>query len=1146
MLNRKNIPGNCQIVPDTASAVPYWLSQAAQKYPDHWIVFIADSSEQVAYLKAATQCFLTPEIPVYAFPDWEILPYDHFSPHPDIVSERVELLYHLSTRPAGIFIAAANAFLHKMSPKQYLLGHAFFLQTESIVDLEQLKTNLLKMGYVVQSQVTQPGELAFRGSILDLFPMGSPEPYRVDFLDQTVDSIRVFDPDSQRSIRKETKICLLPAREFPMDKKAIDCFVQQWSIFFDGDPSLSPIYNEVRAGLGFPGIEYYWPLFFESGRGSSIFDYLPEKTVVFRTSGLEQAAQQNLKNIGMRFEQYRHDRQKPILPPDQLFLPIDQFFQGLKQYQQYVLEHVSAPAPFDWASVCNQIPHKRVVFTAESTGRREIVREHLSKQGLNPTFFESWSDVCRRKDRVCLFIAPLESLIETEDFIIVPEFILFGKKATQTSSKRSSVRAPDKEAEDFSLRYLAELSLNDPLVHLNHGIGRYQGLVNLSVEDQPGEFLCLSYAGGDKVYVPVSALHLISRYSGVDPDTVPLHKLGSAEWQGAKKKAAEQIRDVAGELLAMYAQRQAKSGEPIQFVESEYRLFEAQFPFEETLDQLAAIAAIKADLLSAQPMDRVICGDVGFGKTEVALRAAFMAVQSGWQVVFLVPTTLLAQQHYDNFVDRFAAFPVRIAQLSRFKNKRDQDSILEGLAAGQIDIIVGTHKLMQKQIQYKHLGLVIIDEEHRFGVRQKDQFKALRSNVHILTMTATPIPRTLNMALSGIRDLSIIATPPARRLSIKTFVENYSLALIQEAIERELYRGGQVYYLHNNVETIERRSKALQDLLPHAKIAVAHGQMHEKALERVMSDFYHKRFNVLICTSIIETGIDVPTANTILIERADKFGLAQLHQLRGRVGRSHHQAYAFCLLPPEGRSSITADAQKRLDALEQSEELGSGFNLATQDLEIRGAGALLGDEQSGRIQEIGYHLYMDLLERAVSVLKEDQHAETDCFMNAPKTIEIDLQLPAFIPDSYVPDVTTRLVLYKKIANLQTQEAVLDLQFEFEDRFGKYPAQTLYLFEMAQLRIVAQALRIVKIGGGQRFLRVEFDKNPNIDVQQLIQMIQQEPHSYRLDEQQRLQVSQETLAKDRIKALLDILLKLMPNPVQYVASQITTGLNFGQA
>ncbi|MFM8455078.1 MAG: transcription-repair coupling factor [Gammaproteobacteria bacterium] len=1100
--------------------LPYALSQAAHQAP-HWIVFIAEGAEAIANLSAAVRYFLDPAIPVYQFPDWETLPYDHFSPHPDIISERIQLLYDLSVKPRGVLIVSASTCLYKIAPKDYLLQRSFSLEKKSDYDLISLKNHLLNLNYLLVPQVNQPGEFAVRGSILDLFPMGSEQPYRIDFFDEAVDSIRIFDPETQRSSHQVEQIQLLPAKEFPLDKAGIAKFREQWGMYFTGDPLGTDIYPAVKQGQNFPGLEYYLPLFFE--KTASIFDYLPAKSLIFITQSLEQDLKKNWHNTQLRFDQYGHDRRKPILAPKEILLSIDEFFGCLKKYQQYQLEFSNTP-------IINQDNLKgyiedysgTVILTAETSGRREVLKELLAKQGIYPVYYETWPEISAHKSReeksVLLSIAPLEELLIGEDFSLIPEAALFGKRIMQRRLRRRV-----KVEQDAQVRHLSELTLGAPVVHVEHGVGRYLGLINLKIADQEGEFLCLAYAGEDKIYVPVASLHLISRYSGADLDRAPLNKLGGPEWERSKRRAAEQVRDVAAELLAIYAQRETKTGEPIKALGEDYERFRTQFAFEETPDQELAINNVLSDLSRAKPMDRVVCGDVGFGKTEVALRAAFMAVHSGWQVAVLVPTTLLAQQHYENFCDRFAEFPIRIAQLSRFKTKKEQSLAIEELAAGKIDIVIGTHKLIQADIQYKHLGLVIIDEEHRFGVRQKDQFKALRANVHMLTLTATPIPRTLNMALSGIRDLSIIATPPARRLSVKTFVRPYESALISEAIQRELHRGGQVYYLHNSVDTIQNCFEKLEKLLPEAKIALAHGQMRERELERIMSDFYHKRFNVLICTTIIETGIDIPTANTIIIERADKFGLAQLHQLRGRVGRSHHQAYAFCLLPAEQK--IGPDAQKRLEALEQLEDLGSGFTLATHDLEIRGAGELLGDEQSGRMQEIGYQLYMDMLERAVKALQQGE-AFTPESMSQNKTLEIDIQIPAFIPQAYVPDVNTRLVLYKRISSMVSEQDLVNLRFEFEDRFGVLPKAAENLFNLGHLRLFAESLKVAKIDGGDKSLRIEFKSNPLIDIKKLIALVQTQSRIYQLDPLQRLKIIKETAPENRIEVLRNTLQALL--------------------
>ncbi len=1065
-------------------------------------------------------------LPVIHFPDWETLPYDAFSPHQDIISERLATLYRLPNLRRGILITPVATLMHRLPPREYLEAHSLVLDLRQRMDLEQMRHRLDTVGYRCVSQVMEHGEFTVRGALFDLYPMGSPLPYRIELFDDEIESIRTFDPETQRSLDKVDSVRLLPAREFPLHDEAIKLFRQSFRLAFEGDPQRSPVYRNVSNGLAPPGIEYYLPLFFE--RTDTLFDYLPQQTLVLTTEGTEEAADGFWHEGKERFEELRHDIERPLLPPERIFIRGDEVLGALARYprtqlQRFELEPKAAHVNFDSAAppnltldVRSEHPtaalkrfvdefHGRILFAVESAGRREALLDLLAGNELRPTAFDSWQQFLAVQAPLGIVVAPLEQglLLNQPPLAVIAESQLYGEQVMQR--RRRKARTRDSDA---VIRNLAELQIGSPVVHEDHGVGRYLGMQRLTVSEIEQEFLSLEYAGGDKLYVPVASLHLISRYTGAAPESAPLHKLGSGHWEKAKRKASEKVRDVAAELLAIYAQRAARKGYAYRLDLNGYHAFSAGFPFETTPDQQSAIDAVQEDMTAPRPMDRLICGDVGFGKTEVAMRAAFIAVMGGKQVAMLVPTTLLAQQHYENFRDRFADWPVRIESLSRFRSKKEQDSVIKGLEQGTVDIIIGTHKLLQDNIKLQRLGLVIIDEEHRFGVRQKERFKALRAEVDVLTLTATPIPRTLNMSLSNIRDMSIIATPPAKRLAVKTFVTEWNKNLIHEACLREIRRGGQVYFLHNDVESIDAMARDIEALLPEATVHVAHGQMRERELERVMSDFYHQRFNILVCTTIIETGIDIPSANTIVINRADRFGLAQLYQLRGRVGRSHHRAYAYLVTPP--RRQMTEDAAKRLEAIESIEELGTGFTLATHDLEIRGAGELLGEEQSGQMHEIGFSLYSELLERAVAALRAGREPELDRPLD--HGTEVDLHIAALIPDDYLPDIHARLVMYKRIAGAASMEELHDLQVEMIDRFGLLPEAAKNLFRATELKLLATPFGIRKIELGPGGGRITFGPHPDIDPLRIITLIQDQPKTYKLDGQERLRI---------IKAMADL-------------------------
>lgn len=1121
------------------SALALVVAQCAQQNKAPTIVITPDRLTASRLEQALS--FFAPELDLLTFPDWETLPYDNFSPHQDIISERLLTLSRLPNLTQGILITPATTLLQRLPPRNFLDATGFLISKGDKINLDEMRRRLEHAGYRYVSQVAEHGEFAVRGSILDLYPAGSEFPYRIDLFDQDVDSIRTFDPETQRSIDKIEKIDLLPAREFPLTEAAITRFRQNWREQFAGNPIQCPIYQDVSQGFCPAGIEYYLPLFFENT--TTLLDYFPSNSLLLRIENVQNSMEQFWTEIQERYEQGRHDITRPLLPPQQLYLFVDELLGRFKTFSQIHLQKEAwaegaGKFNFDTLPPPNltinnksdqpfallekflaESSYANIVFCTESAGRREALLDLLQKIQLHPIAHSTWQELLKQKNPLNIIIAPLDQgiCLPSNHLAVIAESQLFGQQIMQQRERK-----PRTVDSDAIVRNLVELNIGAPVVHIDHGVGRYLGLQTLQMGEQLSEFLTIEYANKNILYVPVSSLHLISRYSGLDPEHAPLHHLGTEQWEKAKRKAAEQVRDVAAELLDVYAQRAARPGHAFLAPDEQYRAFAATFPFEETPDQEKAIENVLQDMQSEKSMDRLICGDVGFGKTEVAMRAAFVAVQNNKQVAILAPTTLLAQQHYQNFKDRFADWPIQIDVISRFRSAQEQKTILDKLQIGAVDILIGTHKLIQKDVKFKNLGLIIIDEEHRFGVQQKEKLKSLRAEVDILTLTATPIPRTLNMALSGLRELSIIATPPARRLSIKTFVREHNNALIREAVMRELLRGGQIYYLHNEVENIEKVGREITTLVPEARIAVAHGQMPERELERVMADFYHRRFNVLLCTTIIESGIDVPTANTIIIDRADKFGLAQLHQLRGRVGRSHHQAYAYLMTPP--RKIITSDAVKRLDAISSLEDLGAGFLLATHDLEIRGAGELLGEEQSGNMQAIGFSLYMELLERAVNALKSGHVPSLD--LSPSHGTEIDLQIPALIPDDFLPDVHMRLIFYKRIASATDQENLNELQVEMIDRFGLLPETTKNLFRITELKLIAQKLGIQKIDGTATGGRIEFKDKPNIDPARIIALIQKQPNVYKLEGPKRLRfIMAQQAANERIANVTALLASL---------------------
>lgn len=1102
------------------------------------LLLITDDAHQLWQLQKEIHYFLAEkgadEIPALIFPGWETLPYDNFSPHQDIISQRLATLYQLPRLKQGIILIPATSLLLRLPPQEYIEQNSLILHTGQSLDMHQVRALFEKSGYNAVSQVFSHGEFAVRGSILDLFPMGSDKPLRIDFFDDEIDSIRTFDPESQLSDEKLTKFELLPAKEFPLTEDSIAQFRQNFRSEFDVNLHNVWIYQEVSKGASPAGIEYYLPLFFN--RLETLFDYLPEESITISLNDFGANVFNYWHEINERYSQRRHDVERPILPPEKLYLAQEALNQQLKQQRRIHIEPTLPDSPF----VCAPIPmltldHKaddplsklrnfidnwsrnkqhRIFVACESAGRREALKALFKRHHISAITVNHLNEIEKiEAQQVGVGVAPLSEGFAYNTIAVITENELFGEQVLQ---KRRQDNKPTPAAEDV-IRNLAELKEGDPVVHIEQGIGRYRGMIKLDSSDIEAEYLMLEYAGGDKFYLPIQSLHLISRYSGSNPELAPWHKLGTESWDKAKKKAAERARDVAAELLDIYARRAAKKGISYPLDEADYQRFAAEFAFEETHDQTTSINSIIRDMTSEQPMDRLVCGDVGFGKTEVALRATYIAAQAGKQVAILVPTTLLAQQHFETFSDRFADWPIKVAQLSRFASAKETKQTLAELEAGTADIVVGTHKLIQGDVTFKRLGLLIIDEEHRFGVRQKEQLKKYRAEVDILTLTATPIPRTLNMSMSGMRDLSIIATPPAKRLSVKTFVREYNQPLIRESILRETLRGGQVYYLHNSVESIERAARELQELIPEARIQWAHGQMRESQLEQVMRDFYHQRFNVLVCTTIVETGIDNPNANTMIIERADKFGLAQLHQLRGRVGRSHHQAYAYLLTPAERK--ITRDAEKRLEAISQLEDLGAGFTLATHDLEIRGAGELLGDEQSGQMQAVGFNLYMDMLESAVNALKEGK--EPSLQQALKHKTEIDLGVPALIPDDYVGDVATRLSLYKRIANAENSEQLDALKVEFIDRFGLLPDSLKNLFDITELTLSVSNFGISKIDLVKSGIRINFAQDTPVDPSKLIRMIQTNPALYRFENNITLKILTEEEAIEELLALIKV-------------------------
>jgi transcription-repair coupling factor (superfamily II helicase) len=1115
-------PGNRFALPALyGSSDAYALSVAALglKANKQMLTVIVANASDGQRLLDEIPWFAEGQLACHLLPDWETLPYDAFSPHQDLVSARLATLHEIRNGACDVLLVPATTALVRLAPPSFLAAYTFFFKQGEKLDEAKLKAQLTLAGYTHVSQVMSPGEYSVRGGLIDLFPMGSALPYRLDLFGDEIETIRTFDADTQRSLYPVRDVRLLPGREFPMDEPSRTAFRKRWRERFEGDPSRSVVYKDIGSGIASAGIEYYLPLFFEAT--STLFDYLPDNAGLALVGDIDSAIQRFWLDTESRYKFLKSDRDRPLLPPNELFLDAEQFFTGAKSHGRWIIakdnggeaSDISAPIPNIAVNRRADDPlvnlrayllqtDTRVMICAESNGRRETLQQYFAEYKLDVIPVEGFAGFIASDAKLALGVAPLQAGFElaetaTGRLVFLTETELYAGSGRRVGKKKQE----GVTQVESMVRDLSELKIGDPVVHINHGIGRYMGLTSMDLGEGETEFLQLDYAKESKLYVPVSQLHVIARYSGASPEDAPLHALGSDRWDKAKRKAAEQVRDTAAELLNLYARRALRQGHTFEYSAIDYQNFADSFGFDETPDQAEAITNVIKDMTSGRPMDRLVCGDVGFGKTEVALRAAFIAVMGGKQVAILAPTTLLAEQHAQTFADRFADWPVRIAELSRFRTGKEINTAIKGMADGTLDIVIGTHKLLSPDVKFERLGLVIIDEEHRFGVRQKEALKSLRAEVDVLTLTATPIPRTLGMALEGLRDFSIIATAPQKRLAIKTFVRSEDGSIIREACLRELKRGGQIYFLHNEVETIENRMAMLTELLPEARIGVAHGQMHERDLEKVMRDFVAQRFNILLCTTIIETGIDVPTANTIIMHRADKFGLAQLHQLRGRVGRSHHQAYAYLLVADV--LNLTKQAQRRLDAIQQMEELGSGFYLAMHDLEIRGAGEVLGENQSGEMIEIGFQMYSDMLNEAIRSLKAGK--EPDLSAPLASTTEINLHVPALLPADFCGDVNERLSIYKRMANCQSQDKVDDMQEELIDRFGKLPEPVKALIETHRLRIAAKAVGIVKIDAHSEAANLQFMVNPPIDALRIITLIQKNRH-IKLSGQDKLRIT----------------------------------------
>ncbi len=1129
-------PGQRNAQPIPPGSGDAWMLADLARASRHTLVVLC--AEPLAAQRLAEEILLfAPELRLRQLPDWETLPYDSFSPHQDLISERLRTLHALMQESVDILTVPVTTALYRLAPPEFLAAYTFSFKQGDALDEDGLRRQLTLANYTHVTQVTAPGEFCIRGGLIDLFPMGSVLPYRLDLFDNEIESIRSFDIDTQRSLYPVKEVQLLPGREFPMDETARNQFRARFREIFEGDPSRALPYKDIGNGIAFAGIEYYLPLFFT--HTATLFDYLPAQSLTVTLGDINQAVQRFGHDTQGRYQFLKSDRERPVLPPEQLFLSEEELFTHLKAFARLALGEDGLHPDFQPAPTAAIVRraedpvaslralldrnHGRIALCADSAGRRETLLQMLEEFGIKPDFAsETLQDFLASESRFALVIAPVSSgfVLVDQALTLLTENDLYPSQARPTRrGKRAQEHASDVEA---MVRDLSELREGDPVVHAQHGIGRYCGLIEMDLGEGLMELLHLAYANGSTLYVPVAQLHVIARYSGSDPDHAPLHQLGSGQWDKARRKAAKQVRDAAAELLALYAQRAAREGYRFKLPVNDYHAFAEGFGFEETPDQAAAIEAVIGDMTSGRPMDRLVCGDVGFGKTEVALRAAFLAVLNGKQVALLCPTTLLAEQHAQTFSDRFADWPVKIVELSRFRSGKEVAAAIQGLNDGRVDIVIGTHKILSKDVVFKRLGLVIIDEEHRFGVRQKEALKTLRAEVDVLTLTATPIPRTLGMSLEGIRDFSVIATAPQKRLAIKTFVRREDKSTIREALLRELKRGGQIYFLHNEVDTIQNRRASLEELVPEARIAVAHGQMAERELEEVMKGFYQQRYNVLLCTTIIETGIDVPTANTIVIHRADRLGLAQLHQLRGRVGRSHHQAYAYLMTP--GEDAITSNAKKRLEAIQAMEELGAGFFLAMHDLEIRGTGEVLGESQSGNIQEIGFSMYSDMLNAAVRALKSGEEPDLDSPFAS--LCEVNLHASALLPSDFCPDVHARLGFYKKLSHAKHEDDLIMIQEELIDRYGKLPEAAQTLLATHRLRLHAEPLGIIKIDASDTQAMIQFSAKPNIEPMRIIELIQKQ-RDVRLAGQDKLkiEIKQGQLVSARIETIRKVLRSL---------------------
>ena len=1162
---------NQPILPDKPGEVLHWrkLHGAApslaianlvkEKKP---VVYVCSEAQHINEVEKELRFFLGDNTPIYTFPDWECLPYDRVSPHPDIVSKRLLALHRLPQLEHGILIIPITALMQRLAPTSYIGAHTFDLKVGDEFDTEAFRQRLIDASYYSVEQVMSPGEFAIRGGIVDVFPAGMDSPFRLDLFDTEIETIRLFDTQTQRSVDTLEKIQLLPAREFPLNKDSVEFFRQAFRANIEGDPKKSIVYKEVSKGLAPTGSEFYLPLFFD--QTSTLFDYLNERSVFVLEEGVMENAETLHAEVIERFENASLNPEWPPLPPEDLFLAPEQIFIGLKQHPRVQLLNLNLKSAKHLVDFNCQKPQqfkinpraespyaefidylttstKRILLIAESAGRRESLMGLLKEQNHHCQTVGSWHDFIESEAQLSLTVAPINRGLSLDisslnsdrskdkNIDVITESQLYGERSFAKRRRSDKNRDPD-----AIIKSLAELNIGDPVVHEDHGVGRYKGLQTLEFDGrvsdaEANEFAIIEYKEGDRVYIPVLSLDLVSRYVGGGPETAPLHKMGSDTWIKLRNKAKEKAYDVAAELLEIQALRMARIGHAFPAADHSYDAFAAGFDFEETPDQEQVINDVINDMTQTKPMDRLVCGDVGFGKTEIALRAAYMAIAGNKQVVVLVPTTLLAQQHFNHFADRFADWPVNVELFSRFRTAKQIETAVAGIKNGTVDIAVGTHKLIQKDINFKDLGLMIIDEEHRFGVRQKEQLKKLRSQVDILTLTATPIPRTLNFALSGLRDISVIATPPRARLSVKTFVREWDDGLLKEALIREIRRGGQIYFLHNEVQTIEKMQARIQDLVPEARIRIGHGQMRERELESVMRDFYHQRFNVLLCTTIIESGIDVPTANTIIINKSDRFGLAQLHQLRGRVGRSHHQAYAYMISPP--LNTMTDDARKRLTAIESLDTLGAGFALASQDLEIRGAGELLGESQSGMIDQVGYSMYSTFLEQAIASIqrqRKKKQGEKVAPLDVQGKVEINLNVAARFPDAYIPDVHLRLTMYKRIASAISEEQLHELQVETIDRFGLLPDAAKNLFAIAELKLRAAQRDVKSIEVGPSGSLIKFVSNPDINIDALMRMIAKKPLEYRFVGTESIQISRDMQTEQHRFELVDEVLEIVKN------------------